>query len=219
MWPEKLRRVRDRADVIVIDEAHHFRNLGLKEKSRYWQMNEICAGKTVIFLTATPINNSLLDLQHMIELFTQRQSDYFSAAPLGVHSLIGHFRKMEAALEQSVRGEGAETGVTTEVNEVEAERFLHDDALFRALVVQRSRAYVKASQKQHGGSRAIFPTRADPAVVNYDLRATYGELLDRFEEAFSKQKPLFSLAIYYPLAYYIGTDLASPRWTRTGRRL
>ncbi|NLH79074.1 MAG: helicase [Acidobacteria bacterium] len=206
VWPEKLRRVRDRADVIVIDEAHHFRNLGLKEKSRYWQMNEICAGKTVIFLTATPINNSLLDLQHMIELFTQRQSDYFSAAPLGVHSLIGHFRKMEAALEQSVRGEGAETGVTTEVNEVEAERFLHDDALFRALVVQRSRAYVKASQKQHGGSRAIFPTRADPAVVNYDLRATYGELLDRFEEAFSKQKPLFSLAIYYPLAYYIGTD-------------
>jgi superfamily II DNA/RNA helicase len=42
--------------------------------------------------------------------------------------------------------------------------------------------------------------------VNYDLRATYGELLDRFEEAFSKQKPLFSLAVYYPLAYYIGSD-------------
>ena len=169
-------------------------------------MADICKGKTVLFLTATPVNNSLLELQHMIELFTGKQPDYFKAAPLGIHSLVGHFRKLEGALERIVSGQSKDIGIPAEVNEVEAERVLHDDALFRALVVQRSRAYVKASQTQHGGSKAIFPVREAPQVVNYDLRATYGELLDRFEEAFSKQKPLFSLAVYYPLAYYIGSD-------------
>jgi hypothetical protein len=39
-------------------------------------------------------------------------------------------------------------------------------------------------------------------VVNYSLKKTYGKLLDDLKLAFDKQKPLLSLAIYYPLAYY-----------------
>ncbi|MCH7719405.1 MAG: SWF/SNF helicase family protein, partial [Planctomycetes bacterium] len=35
---------------------------------------------------------------------------------------------------------------------------------------------------------------------------TYGKLLSMVEDAFNKEKPLFSLAIYYPLAYYAGDD-------------
>jgi len=83
---------------------------------------------------------------------------------------------------------------------------LLDDALFRTLVVQRSRAYVKESQKQSGGSPAIFPEREPPRVVDYSIRKTYGRLLDMVETAFHKEKPLFSLAIYYPLFYYKGPD-------------
>ena len=77
-------------------------------------------------------------------------------------------------------------------NEVEAERVLRDDTLFRSLVVQRSRAYVKRSQEQHstGSARAIFPSREDPRVIPYDLKQTYGKLLERVEKAFSKEKPL-----------------------------
>ena len=92
-------------------------------------------------------------------------------------------------------------------NEAEAEQVLWSDDLFRALVVQRSRAYVKKSQEQHGGSQAIFPRREPPRVADYQLRKTYGRLLDMVEKAFEKEKPLFSLAVYYPLAYYIGPDM------------
>ena len=53
-------------------------------------------------LTATPVNNRLIDLQHMIELFSRQQTDYFRDAPLGIHSLAGHFRRMEEGLEQAV---------------------------------------------------------------------------------------------------------------------
>lgn len=203
---DDIQKIKDAADVIVVDEAHHFRNPGVKGEgdlapSRYWKLFELCQGKTVFFLTATPINNSLLDLQHLIELFSQRQADYFKAAPLGIHSLPGHFRKMERALEAVVaKGDG--DGVV--INQAEAEEVLRNDNLFRSLVVQRSRAYVKASQKQYGAAQVIFPKREPPTVADYSVKKTYGRLLSMIDEAFSKSKPLFSLAIYFPLAFFKG---------------
>jgi hypothetical protein len=91
-------------------------------------------------------------------------------------------------------------------DEAEAEKVLTRDELFRTLVVQRSRAYVKKSQEQYGGPQALFPKRADPQVVPYSIKKTYGNLLVMVEKAFNKKKPLFSLAVYYPLAYYKGPD-------------
>lgn len=198
-FPEEMKRMQEMADAIVIDEAHHFRNPGVKgegetKPSRYWKLFDIADEKSMFLLTATPINNRLIDLQHMIELFSRKQADYFKAAPLGIHSLPGHFRKMENELGDAV------------TNEVEAEQVLTNDELFKALVVQRSRAYVRASQLQHGGSQTLFPTREDPRVAEYSIKATYGRLLEMIEKAFNKAKPLFSLAVYYPLAYYKGSD-------------
>ena len=201
-FPARLQRIKEMADVIVIDEGHHFRNPGIRGKSRYWQLNDICEGKVVLFLTATPVNNSLRDLQHMMELFTQRRPDYFKAAPLGIHSLPGHFNKLEKELDKIIEKTQEDEGAATaEVNEMEAESVLSSDSLFRALVVQRSRKYVIESQKQHDGVRAIFPDRDDPQVVPYSLKQTYGDLLDMVETAFSSDRPLFRLAMYYPLYY------------------
>jgi hypothetical protein len=41
----------------------------------------------MFLLTATPVNNRLTDLQHMMELFSRRQADYFRDAPLGIYTL------------------------------------------------------------------------------------------------------------------------------------
>lgn len=218
-YPYKLDRVKEMADAIIIDEAHHFRNTGMKGQdgefqSRYWKFYDICKGKTLYMLTATPVNNRLTDLQHMIELFSSRKSDgkpdpaHFKAAPLGIHSLPGHFRKLEKSLEKILEiKEQLENDPSIQTNQAEAEHVLWSDSLFRALVVQRSRAYVKESQKQHGIYKAIFPKREPPRVAEYQLRRTYGRLLDMVEKAFEKKKPLFTLAAYYPLAYYIGPDM------------
>ncbi len=209
-FPEQLEKVKQLADAIIIDEAHHFRNTGIRGdegefKSRYWKLSDIVAGKELYLLTATPVNNRLTDLQHLIELFTQRQADYFKDAPLGIHSLPGHFRKMEKELEQSIFKRMNELEAL-ETNQVEAAQVLTNDALFRALVVQRSRAYVKQSQIQSGSAVTLFPKREPPKVADYSIKKTYGQLLSILEKAFSKSKPLFALAIYYPLAYYKGPD-------------
>ena len=106
----------------------------------------------------------------------------------------------------------------TETNLAEAERCCPRDRVFKELVVQRSRAYVKKSQEQQGASVAMFPIREPPVVADYSVKRTYGKLLGVVEKAFQKDKPLFTLGIYYPLAYYIGRTRPSIRsWMKPAK--
>src|SRR6266496_604794 len=202
--PDRMKRMRELADVIVIDEAHHFRNRGLammngEIRSRYWQLYGITEGKQVFLLTATPVNNYLTDFQHLIELFSRVETPATFSTTLGIHSLPAYFQRLEKQLLQILYGQGL--GELFDHNEVEAEKVLFDDKLFREVVVQRSRAYVKASQAQHGGRDILFPTKEPPKIGTYSVKKTYGPLLGKLEKAFAREKPLFALALYYPLGY------------------
>lgn len=211
-YPERFRRITELADVVVIDEAHHFRNpgrrgseFGLVEPSRYFQMYNLLDNtarpKTLFMLTATPINNRLSDFRHMAELFTRRVEEYFSST-LGVNHLTAHFNQMEKALRTRIGHD------VTDVSEEmpKAQEILATDQIFSRLVVQRSRAYARESQIQETGKAAAFPERKAPQVAAYSIRKTYGRLLDMFEKAFTRKNPLFSLPMYYPLAWYKGPD-------------
>jgi Helicase conserved C-terminal domain/PLD-like domain len=211
-FPERFRRIAELADAVVIDEAHHFRNPGRKGEpgggvvpSRYQKLFELLDGsvrpKTVYMLTATPINNRLSDFRHMAELFTRRDEAYF-ARTLGVNNLTAYFNNMEKEFRKSVDLE------TDDVSEhaTEAQKVLTTDGAFQQLIVQRSRAYARESQIRETGTAAVFPDRKPPQVAEYSIRKTYGQLLDQFEKAFERKNPLFTLAIYYPLAWYKGDD-------------
>lgn len=213
-FPARLENIKERADVVLIDEAHHFRNRGLATtaegeiRSRYWRLHDLCAGKTVFLLTATPVNNQLTDLQYLLELFARpspgaRVNDAF--ASLGVHNLASHFQLLEKQVAAALRAAAPDEPL--EVTAAEASQLLLQDRLFKELVVQRSRAYVKRSQQQQqpaGGGAALFPTREPPRVVPYSVQKTYGPLLRKIETAFAREKPLFALAPYHPLDYPLG---------------
>lgn len=205
---EELDQVAAEADVIIIDEAHHFRNTGTKggtaseRLSRYWKLFDIAADKQVFLLTATPINNRLTDFQHMVELFTQRQSDYFAGGTLGIHSLPGYIRQLEKKIEVEIYGAAENDELI--FDDVGATATLAADPLFDALVVQRSRSYVKESMKREGDGEVLFPEPRKPTVAEYSVRQTYGRLLDMVAEAFHKKEPLFVLGVYNPYAYYKG---------------
>jgi superfamily II DNA or RNA helicase len=210
-FPDRFRRLAELADAVVIDEAHHFRNPGRAgdgadiEPSRYFRLYELLSGelrgKTVFLLTATPINNRLTDFRHLAELFTRRDPTYF-ARTLGVNNLVAHFAQMEKDLRKRVAHD------ITDVSEhmEEAEELLAKDTVFQHLVVQRSRAYARESQLRETGKAAVFPVRKAPQVAEYSIKKTYGRLLDMFENAFKRQNPLFTLPMYYPLAWYTGQD-------------
>lgn len=208
---EELDRVAEEADVIIIDEAHHFRNTGTKgeddetRKSRYWRLFDLAQGKQMFLLTATPINNRLTDFQHMAELFTQRSADHFAGGTLGIHSLPGYIRQLEKKIEAEIFGNTSDQG-QLELNSPDVAVRLSADPLFDALVVQRSRSYVKESMKREGDGEVMFPEPRKPTVADYSVRQTYGKLLDMVAEAFHKRDPLFVLGIYNPYAYYKGDD-------------
>ena len=199
-FEKKMTSVAENADIIIVDEAHHFRNLSSQRARKFYEMTE---GKKLFFLTATPINNSLLDLQHLIEYFSRRDNPaYFSDAPLGIHSLKGHFIKMEKALDALV---GKGQSMEVEIDSISAEEVLANDELFQALVVQRSRAFVRRSLEQEDSEHEVsFPDRKDPQVAPYSLKKTYGGLIDSLRKAFDKKDPLVTLPIYTPLNYRIG---------------
>lgn len=211
-FPERFQRIAELADVVIIDEAHHFRNPGSrgdgddgKEPSRYYRLYDLldntARSKTLFMLTATPINNRLADFRHMAELFTRRDEAYFGRT-LGINNLRAHFNQMEKGLRDRVGS------IQTDLFEhmAEAEEILAADPIFSNLVVQRSRAYARESQIRETGKAAAFPDRKAPQVAAYSIRKTYGHLLDMFEKAFTRKNPLFTLPMYYPLHWYKGPD-------------
>ncbi|MBO6308883.1 MAG: DEAD/DEAH box helicase family protein [Oribacterium sp.] len=194
-----MQQIADHAEIVVIDEAHHFRNRSSNRYRKLFDMMGQGREKQMFMLTATPINNSFLDLQHLIELFTHRKEDYFAEAPLGIPSLRGHFRKMEDKLD-----------ALTFADSSDSDGVFRADPLVNALVVQRSRAYVKQSLKNEDGN-VTFSVRQAPTVANYSLRQSYGELIDHFVNSFETKRGgrdilILSLAVYSPYEeiYYIG---------------
>jgi len=53
-------------EVVIVDEAHRFRN---QDTAAYEALADICRGKKVILLTATPFNNSPADIFSLLKLF------------------------------------------------------------------------------------------------------------------------------------------------------
>jgi superfamily II DNA or RNA helicase/HKD family nuclease len=63
---EELRENLLGIEVVIIDEAHYFRN---QDTAAYEALANICRDKQVILLTATPFNNSPMDIFSLLKLF------------------------------------------------------------------------------------------------------------------------------------------------------
>ncbi|HXI34182.1 MAG TPA: DEAD/DEAH box helicase, partial [Gemmatimonadales bacterium] len=66
--------------LVVVDEAHHFRNAATR---RYRALARLAVGHAVLLVTATPVHNRLADLLHLYRLFLRDDA----LASLGVPSL------------------------------------------------------------------------------------------------------------------------------------
>src|SRR5205823_2814017 len=74
--------------LVVVDEGHNVRN---PSTERAGALRNLLAGtppKQLVFLTATPVNNSLWDLYYLLAYFIKSDSAFASA---GIRSLRAHF--------------------------------------------------------------------------------------------------------------------------------
>ncbi|WP_026837072.1 helicase-related protein [Gillisia sp. JM1] len=80
----------DGYEVVIIDEAHHFRN---PQTQKYQILAPYLNGKKVILLTATPQNKTVWDIYHQIKLFHQSDITDLNIAP---NNLKTYFETFEA---------------------------------------------------------------------------------------------------------------------------
>ncbi|MDI6802887.1 MAG: helicase-related protein [Bacteroidota bacterium] len=197
---DHLASIRERADVIIIDEAHHFRTPNAQRSEKLFDIVEFNGRKKKIFmLTATPVNNSLFDILHLMEYFTRKKREYFQK--LGISDTRSYFVKKEKAIEAKMGVESkveGEENLFPEFDVIEAEKILRDDILFRTVVIQRSRDYAKQYFKQIGNNQFYFPEREKPVVADYQLARIYGELFESIKKSFNKDSPFVELALYNP---------------------
>lgn len=185
---DDLQYFREHKDVIIIDEAHHFRNPG---SNRGRLLMELARDKKLYLLTATPINNSLDDIHHLINYFGQNRRNHF--AKIGVHDFRRHFRNIERELE------GEETEEIAEL--VEEDDLLRRDPVLRHVLIQRSRKYIKDAEMA-SGTHILFPKRVIEPTVDYSLRRVYRTLYDELQNAFDRHNPFLNLAIYNTVRYH-----------------
>lgn len=153
-----IRSIAD-VDVILVDEAHNFRN---KRAKRYLQLENILAAngrrgrdggrKKLILLTATPINNNIFDLYNQINLFTGNDRTYFASA--GIGDLYKYFL--------AARRESIEEGSIRIFN------------LLEEVVIRRTRQFIRHAYPNATirGKTITWPKRR-LHTIEYDLEATY----------------------------------------------
>ena len=74
--------------LVVVDEAHNLRNPSTQRASALRELLKGLPPKKLVLLTATPVNNSLMDLYHLLGYFL-RNDGIFAAE--GIRSLRDHF--------------------------------------------------------------------------------------------------------------------------------
>jgi len=84
--------------LVVIDEAHNLRNAGAQRSGAVDRV--ITAGghpKRVVLLTATPVNNSLTDLETLIKYFIRDDARFASLGIPSIREYIKHAQAMDPA--------------------------------------------------------------------------------------------------------------------------
>lgn len=173
--------------LIVIDEAHAFRNPDAKRARALRRLLRGDPPKKVVMLTATPVNNSLWDLYDLLTYFVGHDAVF---ADLGIPSLKRRFQ--EAAVEDPFA--------------------LRPDVLFDILdatTVRRTRHFVQRFYPNDhfrlpDGTQVTirFP---EPVVrsVTYDLDEVVPGFFDEFAEILQPEdgEPRLTMARYWPTRY------------------
>lgn len=188
-----IKRGLERFDYIVVDEAHRFRN---ENTQSYANLLDICRGKKVILVTATPLNNTVDDIFAQIKLF---QAPKNSTIP-GVPNLEKFFNGLKTKLKKVEKTDPQYKTLIKEVsNDIK-------NSILRYVMVRRTRTdvvkFFKGDMEKQG---LVFPEVENPEQIIYKYE---GKLETVFNETI-KYLHLFTYARYTPLLYYVGNKMLS----------
>ncbi|MEH2576519.1 helicase-related protein [Bradyrhizobium sp. AZCC 1708] len=191
--------------LVVVDEAHNYRNPDAPYRASVLRRLLYGQRKDTVLLTATPVNNSLWDLYHLLRYFLRQDS---ALAPKGIVSIRDRFRA--AAKEDPAN--------------------LSPDYLYPiidAITVKRTRSFVKnyyagdTIRGPDGVMRPIVFPKAVPITVRYDLESMAPGLFDAVADALdpTNGSNVVSFARYAPEIFRLEQDEEQEEATETAAGL
>ncbi|OPY09689.1 MAG: RNA polymerase-associated protein RapA [Syntrophus sp. PtaB.Bin001] len=172
-------------DFIFIDEAHRFRN---EVTQGYEKLHQICFGKKVILVSATPLNNTVEDIYSQLKLF---QIPKKSTIP-GVPDLEKFFSGLKARLDKYAK---SDPGYISEVKSVSRDM---REKVLKYVMVRRTRSEVFNFFKDDIEKQGLsFPELDDPQRIIYTFDAQQEHIFNATIELLKQ----FSYARYTPLLY------------------
>lgn len=178
----------DKYRYVFVDEAHRFRNEGTQ---RYELLHQICWGKKVILVSATPLNNRIDDIYSQLKLF---QAPRKSLIP-GVSDLYTFFKELKKRLNQY-----DDKNDPAYVQEVKAVAREVRSKVLSHVMVRRTRSEIAKYYKDDMAEQGLaFPDIADPQRIIYSFdpatEAIFNETIQLIKE--------FSYARYMPRLYLL----------------
>src|SRR5690606_30978094 len=177
----------DKPKLIVIDESHNLRN---HKSGRYQYLIEHiikkCKDVKVLLLSATPINNSLIDIRNQFRLLALGRDNGFDES-LGIKNLDATFRKAQQAYNEW--REVRDAGINEFIRKLPTNFF----SLTDALTVARTRKLITGQQ-----DGLNFPIKMSP--INRFVTPDKIGNFESFEELFNHFPPMLS---GYQPAFYL----------------
>ena len=188
-----LDRGLDKYTNIIIDEAHRFRT---ETTISYEQLAEICRGKRVVLVTATPYNNAPKDILSLLKLFQKAKKSTIPNLP----DLEAFFNGLDKKLKKLDR----QKDYTKYIDAVRANAREIRDKVLKYLMVRRTRTeiekYFIKDIKEQG---LKFPDVIKPEPLFYELNDEEDDIFNKTIDLIANQ---FIYARYTPLLpkYYEG---------------
>lgn len=172
-------------DYVFVDEAHRFRNA---ETDSFGKLHEICYGKKVILISATPINNYTSDIENQIYLFQPKHNSNI----VGIKNLEGFFASLNGKLK------GLEKGTPDYMEQLRANSEEIRDKLLRHIMIRRTRTEIEQYYHDDLVKQGLsFPKLGAPEQIIYEFDETTDSI---FTETIAAIKD-FTYSRYKPLTY------------------
>ena len=175
----------DKYSYVFVDEAHRFRNSGTEA---FTELHQICRGKKVVLISATPINNYTSDVENQLYLFQAKQSGTIN----GIKNIEGFFRALNSKLSRLPKGSSAYMAQLRENSEIIR------DKLIREVMIRRTRSEIQQYYADDLEKQGLtFPKAGSPEKIVYSFDE---DTDDAFNQTISIIKD-FKYSRYTPLLY------------------
>lgn len=166
---------------VFIDEAHRFRNEGTEA---YGKLHKICINKKVILISATPQNNSPMDLLNLISLFQYKnESNIIEDEP----NLEKFFKRLSTREKNAIK---LQKDNPTEANKNKVNEIIKANSseirenVLKKIMVRRLRNEIKKYYKNDIEKQGlVFPNLGEPEQIIYTFDEETNEVFEQLLKA------------------------------------